>query len=315
MVFFPVIIMLKHLSQFGTLVKSITKMNPPHFTTIPNLRGPAVVSANQSSEIVLDNLRKNIEDKLPWNLLVCKDGNTQKKERIYIPVIREVINDLGGYIGHEAGSQEAMDFRDVKLPDLDFMFDCDGKSNDKGFKFMFNDSVPKVDGYYIFIQVEHKKVIIKSGLNIIKCIVDENEMTCEEVIKELDERSRIILANKNFKIGGSNAFIDSYARPSWGVKLPREWFGVTPKKKKEEIVKEIGEFFPGKWPRKNSDEAKKYEHFCGKNDSISQLTIFLESLTQQSSESEVEEQRSPTEQPDPSKTPPLYSPSGTPVSV
>ena len=99
------------------------------------------------------------------------------------------------------------------------------------------------------------------------------------------------------------------------MKLPQEWFGITPKKKKEEIVKEIGELFPGKWPRKNSDEAKKYEHFCGKNDSISQLTIFLESLTQQSSESEVEEQRSLTEQPDPSKTPPLYSPSGTPVSV
>jgi len=307
--------MLKHLSQFGTLVKSITKMNPPHFTTMPNFRGPTVVSANQSSEIVLNNLRKNIEDKLTWNLLVCKDGNTQKKERIYIPVIKEVINNLGGSIGHDAGSQQAMDFRDVKVPGLDFTFDADAKSNNKGFKFMFNDSVPKVDGYYIFIQVEHKSVIIKSGLDIIKHIADTEHITCDEVINKLEERSEVILTIKNFKIGNSDVHIDSYARPSWGVKLPQEWFGITPKKKKEEIVKEIGELFPGKWPRKNSDEAKKYEHFCGKNDSISQLTIFLESLTQQSSESEVEEQRSPTEQPDPSKTPPLYSPSGTPVSV
>jgi hypothetical protein len=279
--------MLKHLSQFGTFEKcqlKKLKMDSTHFTTMPNLRGPTAVSANQSNENILNNLSKRIEDKLTWNLLVCKDGNTQKKERIYIPVINEAIRDLGGVIGYEAGSQEAMDFRDVKLPGLDFMFDCDGKSNDKGFKFMFNDSVPKVDGYYIFIQVEHKKVIIKSGFDIIKYIADKNEMTCEEVINELDERSRIILANKNFKIGGSDAFIDSYARPSWGVKLPQEWFGITPKKKRKDIVKKIDEFFHGKWPRKNSSEAKKYEHFCTKNDSISQLTIFLESLTQQSSE-------------------------------
>ena len=279
--------LLKHLSQFGTLIKSQLKklkMDSTHFTSMPNFRGPTVVSANQSSEIVLNNLRKKIEDKLTWNLLVCKDGNTQKKERIYIPVIKEAIHDLEGYIGHEAGSQEAMDFREVKLPGLDFMFDADAKSNNKGFKFMFNDSVPKVDGYYIFIQVEHKSVIIKSGLDIIQCIADENEMTCEEVINDLDERSRDINANKNFKIGSSKIYIDSYKRPSWGVKLPKEWFGITPKKKKGEIVKEIGEFFPGKWPHKNSDEAKKYEHFCGKNDSISQLTIFLESLTRQSSE-------------------------------
>ena len=259
-------------------------MDSTHFTTMPNFLGPTVVSANQSSEIVLNNLRKRIEDKLTWNLLVCKDGNTQKKERIYIPVIKEAIHDLGGSIGHEAASQEAMDFRDVTLPGLDYTFDSDGKSTNKGFKFMFNDSVPRVDGYYIFIQVEHKKVIIKSGSDIIKCIADENEMTCEEVINDLDERSRDINTNKNFKIGGSKIYIDSYKRPSWGVKLPQEWFGITPKKKKEEIVKEIGEFFHGKWPRKNSSEAKKYEHFCGKNDSISQLTIFLESLTRQSSE-------------------------------
>ncbi len=279
--------MLRHLSRSeytNKLFKKLNKMEPIHFTTMPNFRGPTVVSANQSSEIVLNNLRKRIEDKLTWNLLVCKDGNTQKKERIYIPVIKEVVHDLGGKIGHEAGSQEAMDFRDVTLPGLEFMFDCDGKSTNKGFKFMFNDSVPKVDGYYIFIQVEHKKVIIKSGLDIIKCLADANEMTCEEVINDLDERSRDINTNKNFKIGSSKIYIDSYKRPSWGVKLPQEWFGITLKKKKGEIVKEIGEFFLGKWPRKNSDEAKKYEYFCGKSDSISQLTIFLESLTQQPSE-------------------------------
>ena len=165
-----------------------------------------MVSANQSSEIVLNNLRKKIEDKLTWNLLVCKDGNTQKKERIYIPVIKEAIHDLGGYIGHEAGSQEAMDFREVKLPELDFMFDADAKSNNKGFKFMFNDSVPKVDGYYIFIQVEHKSVIIKSGLDIIQCIADENEMTDYEG-KKINGRTGNFCLNDTIPSGDNVYYI------------------------------------------------------------------------------------------------------------
>ena len=100
-----------------------------------------------------------------------------------------------------------MDFRDVTLPGLDSTFDSDAKSTNKGFKFMFNDSVPKVDGYYIFIQVEHKSVIIKSGLDIIQCLADENEMTCEEVINDLDERSRDINTNKIFKIGSSKIYM------------------------------------------------------------------------------------------------------------
>ena len=100
-----------------------------------------------------------------------------------------------------------------------------------------------------------------------------------------------------FKFTTHFGFFKSRPRPNWSLssrilnplkkeddEVPQEWFGITPKKKKEEIVKEIHEFFHGKWPRKNSSEAKKYEHFCGKSDSISQLTIFLESLTQQSSE-------------------------------
>jgi hypothetical protein len=265
--------------------------------------------------IMMDQLCKRIQDVLPWDKLVCKGGNTQNKERIYIPVIKKAIHDLGGEVGHEAGSQQAMDFRDVTLPGLDFVFDADGKSVNKGFKFMFNDSLLKLDGYYVFVQVEHKSVIIKKGIEIINYIAELEQMTCVEVINRLRDREKAILSVKNFKIGASNAYIDSYARPSWSVKLPREWFGIKKEKSKEEIEKEIDDFFDGNWPQKNSDDARRYEHFCARNDKKVKLILFLESLTQQSSESGVEEQHSQAEQPDPSMNPPSRSPLETPESV
>ena len=265
---------------------------------------------------MLDQLCQRIQEVLPWDKLVCKDGNTQHKERLYIPVIRDVIEKMGGTIRQEAGSQQAMDFREIKLPGLDFVFDADGKSVNKGFKFMFNDSVPSESGYYMFIQVEHQAVAIKRGTDIINHIAFTENIPREDVITQLQEREDLIKRFKNFKIGNKEIHIESYARPSWSVKLPQEWFGVTREKKsKEEIVNKINNFFDGKWPRKNSEDAKRYEHFCCKNDSTSQLTTFFESLTQQSSESMMEEQHSQAEQPDPSTTLPSHSPLEIPESV
>lgn len=260
-------------------------------------------------------LCKRIREVLPWDRLVCRDGNTQSKERIYIPVIKKVIMDMGGEIGHDAGSQQAMDFRDVRLPGLDFTFDADAKSTNKGFKFMFNDSVPKVDGYYIFIQVEHKSVIMKKGIDIIRCIAEMTHVTCDEVITRLQDRVKTILDVKNFNIGNSNVHIKSYARPSWSVQLPQEWFGIKKPKSKKEIEKQIDDFFGGNWPRKKSVDASRYEHFCERNDKKEKLIAFFESLTQQSSESVVEEPHSPTEQPDLSETLPSRNSSETPESV
>jgi hypothetical protein len=265
--------------------------------------------------MMLDQLCKRIQEVLPWDKLVCRDGNTQSKERMYIPIIKDVVSDLGGEIGHDAGSQQAMDFRDIKLPGLDFVFDADGKSVNKGFKFMFNDSVPKVDGYYVFIQVEHKTVIIKKGIEIIEYIAELQQLTCDQVIAMLRDREKTILDIKNFKVGNSAIHIESYARPSWSVKLPQEWFGIEKEKTKEEIEKEIVDFFDGNWPRKKSNDARRYEHFCARNDKKEKLMLFLESLTQRSSESGVGEQHSQAEQPDPSTTPPSHSLSETPESV
>ena len=232
----------------------------------------------EQGSVTLKRLCENIKINLPWNLLVCTDGNTQHKERIYIPVVKAEIEKLGGVVGRDAGSQEAMDFRDVKLPEIDFAFDIDGKSVNKNFKFMFNDSVPSESGYYLFIQVEHQAVTIKTGADIINHIARTENIPREDVITQIKEREDLIQRIKNFKIGNKEIHIESYARPSWSVKLPREWFGVEARETKEEIVNKINKFFNGKWPRKNSEDAKRYKNFCCKNDSVSQLTTFLKSL-------------------------------------
>jgi hypothetical protein len=45
--------------------------------------------------IMLDQLCKRIQEVLPWDKLVCRDGNTQSKERIYVPIIKDVVSDWG----------------------------------------------------------------------------------------------------------------------------------------------------------------------------------------------------------------------------
>ncbi len=77
----------KHLSQFGTLVKcqiKKLKMNSAHFTTIPNLRGPAVVSATRSIEDIHNNIIRRICARMPWDRILTRGGRTQAAESEYI---------------------------------------------------------------------------------------------------------------------------------------------------------------------------------------------------------------------------------------
>ena len=265
--------------------------------------------------MIFEQVCKNVQETLSWDKLVCKDGLTQKKERIYIPVIKQAIEKYGGTIGQCAGSQQAMDFREVQMPGIDGTFDMDGKSTNQGFVFMFNDSVPKVDALYMFIQVQYKSVIVKKGRDIIEQIAETEQMTFDDVMAKLDHRQKRILEIKNFSIGNSDIRIESYARPSWSVKLPQEWFGVDPRKSKRDVIKEIEDFFSGSWPKKISHTARRYEHYCTKYDNLKKLITFLESLTPQSSESKEVEPHFQAEQLDLSVTPPSHSLSEIPESV
>lgn len=252
-------------------------------------------------------LVKNVQARLPWDSLTCKLGNTQGKERIYISVMKDEIEKLGGTIGRVAGSQEPMDFRDVRLPGVPYPFDVDGKSTNKGSTFMFNDSLPSKDGYYMFIQVEHKSVVMKKGEDIMNTIARDMRMTGDEVYALLEERDAFIKTHKQFRYGTKDVFISSYARPSWTVKLPIEWF----ERRRRDTVSDISELCGGSWPR----ECDGHDKYCSRTATKRQLTAFYEALIQRRAEQEAAEPRSPVEQSVPYASPPSGTSWETPESV
>ena len=154
--------MLKHLSQFGTLVKSITKMNSPHFTTMPNFHGPTVVSATRSIEDIHNNIIRRIRARMPWDRILTRGGRTQAAESEYIYHLKQAIMDEGGEITGHTGTQQSRDIRGVKYPGIDDIFDYEGKKiNGRTGNFCLNDTIPNGDNvYYIFLRVDGHSVDI-----------------------------------------------------------------------------------------------------------------------------------------------------------
>lgn len=315
----------KHLSQFGTLVKcqiKKLKMNSAHFTTIPNLRGPAVVFATRSIEDIHESLSQRIKRIMPWNEIYTRAGNTQKSERSYVSVLIQAIQEEGGTIESFAGSQRPKDIRGVRYPSVDGIFYYEGKKkNNRTGVFCLNDTLPKGDNvYYIFLQVDGRSVDIRRASDL---MTDGEHVTHAQYTETIDELSLCIekLRSVNgsgnvsifrdffrtavkllefavkremitrydygemFKFATNFGFFKSRPRPNWFLHsdiLEKE--DRVPLKRRKDVIKEIEEFFKGSWPRKNSEVAKHYENYCTKNDNLEKLNTFLESLTQQSSE-------------------------------
>ena len=107
---------------------------------------------------------QSIEKNLKWDVIKTKDGRTQESERAYIQIIKEEMQKIGAIVNCNS-SQKHIDFKNVQWPNgKEYSFEC--KKINKGTKFMFNDTLPKDDVYYIFIYVDTKKVIIKKGSSI-----------------------------------------------------------------------------------------------------------------------------------------------------
>ena len=115
----------------------------------------------------MNKLIPNLEIAINWADITTKDGRTQKSERNYINVIGDQMKKLGAILGPSSGSQTHIDFKDVQWSDGTIhSYEC--KKVNKGTKFMFNDTVPRPDVYYIFIYVEFKKIIIRKGSTILQ---------------------------------------------------------------------------------------------------------------------------------------------------
>lgn len=94
-----------------------------------------------------------------WNYIKTTAGNTQKAERSYKSVFKDVVVALGGHIVHEAGSQQKNDLT-VNWPNgRKIVYELKKKDSKKGV-YMCNDSVPNEDTVYVFINTGLRTVLI-----------------------------------------------------------------------------------------------------------------------------------------------------------
>ena len=115
--------MLKHLSQFGTLVKcqlKKLKMDSTHFTTMPNFRGPTVVSATRSIEDIHNNIIRthSRSNALGSNSNPRWSDSQQLRANTSISLKQSIIDEGGDITGH-TGTQQSRDIRGVKYPGID----------------------------------------------------------------------------------------------------------------------------------------------------------------------------------------------------
>ena len=97
--------------------------------------------------------------------LTTKNGNTQVSERFSIPLIRNVLDQLGlDY--KEAGSQQSKDFRNVHHPnEPNIQIDIEIKKTD-GNTITFNDTCPNENIWYIifFTGKQNTRTSIPPGI-------------------------------------------------------------------------------------------------------------------------------------------------------
>jgi len=136
-------------------------MEPIHFTTMPNFRGPTT-SGRRTIDEVNDSLRKRIQRDMPWAQIYTRKGKTQESESKYIDHFIKAILKEGGTIESFAGSQRSKDIRGVRYPGVDGIFDYEGKKiNGRTGNFCLNDTIPSGDNvYYIFLRVDGHSVDI-----------------------------------------------------------------------------------------------------------------------------------------------------------
>ena len=156
-----------------------------------------------------------LEKAIDWNRIVTKKGDTQNSERYYISVILEQLQLLGATIGSNAGSQQAVDIRDVRWPDGRVVsYEC--KKVNKGHRFIFNDTFLKPDVWYIFIYAEVRKVRIAQGSTLISeatvnadCNVKAHLRSLGEMILEMLDKEPKPEILKRFFLETLNLMRDS----------------------------------------------------------------------------------------------------------
>lgn len=277
--------MLKHLSQFGTLVKcqlKKLKMDSTHFTTMSNFRGPTT-SGRRTIDEVNESLRKRIQRDMPWAQIYTRKGKTQKAERNYISVLIQAIQEEGGTIETFAGSQHPKDIRGVRYPGVDGIFDYEGKKiNGKSGNFCLNDTIPNGNTvYYIFLRVDGHSVDICKANEL----ANDEYVTPDHYSTALDELSDCV---ERMRSRGNSAEVSNF----------QELFRITVKLLEVAVksgmmsLYDYGQlfkfttnfgFFKSR-PRPNWFLSSRFLNLLREEDDEVPLSTLSERLTQQSSE-------------------------------
>ena len=133
------------------------------------------------SDPIIISLKEDFEKETKNVNLKTNKGKTQKAESILKEIFRKCLRKLTDKPFEEAGSQQAIDFRNVNINGTIYFFEL--KKSD-GSCFKFNDSVPEPDVFYVFYSSKEKKVLIIKGCNI-KLLKEINDTTLEEDISKL----------------------------------------------------------------------------------------------------------------------------------
>jgi len=136
-------------------------------------------------------MKARIEQSLDWSKVVTCKGQTQKTEEYYVPVIMKVIEEMGGQVGSQAGTQQPVDLQDVRWPDGSVVsYEC--KKVNSGCCFLLNDTSIKPDVYYIFLYARKQKVSIVSGVDLIESLSSQEEAS--DIKKELNKVAQIVIS-------------------------------------------------------------------------------------------------------------------------
>lgn len=122
-----------------------------------------MLGAQNIVDDIHDRLQRELHDRFTiddgWNYIKTKGGRTQKAEHSYKSVVRDAVEYIGGTIVREAGSQQKNDMTVLWPNGRQIVYELKKKDSKNGM-YMCNDSVPREDVVYIFINTGLKSVQI-----------------------------------------------------------------------------------------------------------------------------------------------------------
>ena len=163
------------------------------------------LSKKELFEKIVDKVKSVFDNDTITKLKTIK-GDTQKKEREYIQIMKKILDEMG-LTYKEAGSQQSKDFRNVGGIGLDIEL----KKTDSSTIY-FNDTCPSKDIYYIIIftgnSIVSPQIIHTNGKVFI-----ENSPWIDEYKEEIQKLKDKYCRGENKKNYGG--CMSGYVRPTY----------------------------------------------------------------------------------------------------